>query len=144
MCIRDRDVGYGQLAWSLRSDDRVQVFERTNIRHLKSDALDEPPELAVVDVSFISLAKVIEPIFGLLADSGEKTIVALFKPQFEVGRERVGKGGVVREESYRTEALDAFRRWAHENSYETTEPICSPLKGPAGNVEYLIKISMKS
>ena len=137
------DVGYGQLAWSIRTDDRVVVFERTNIRHLKPNDLDEPPELAVVDVSFISLKKVMEPIFSLLSDSGEKVIVALFKPQFEVGRERVGKGGVVREDSFRTEALDDFRRWAEEQSYETTEPVRSPLKGPAGNVEFLIKIYSK-
>ena len=132
------DVGYGQLAWRLRQDARVTVMERTNIRKLGPDALDTTPDLAVIDVSFISLAKVLPSVTTLIGTS--KDIVALVKPQFEVGKSQVGKGGVVRDEQTRLGALEAVASWATDAGYRVRGTDTSPITGPAGNVEYLIHL----
>ncbi len=142
------DVGYGQLAWSLRQDPRVVVLERTNVRNMDLALVPEEPELAVIDVSFISLTLVLPRIAELLAPPprvGEsvrppagKPIIALVKPQFEVGREQVGKGGVVRDEAARRGAVDKVRAWANANGFVAGDDVESPITGPAGNVEYLL------
>lgn len=131
------DVGYGQLAWSLRSDPRVVVLERENIRNLDAAKIpDAPCDLAVIDVSFISLTLVLPKTRELLGAG--KPIVALVKPQFEVGREQVGKGGVVRDEAVRRSAVDKVRAWAADNGLVAGADVESPITGPAGNVEYLL------
>jgi 23S rRNA (cytidine1920-2'-O)/16S rRNA (cytidine1409-2'-O)-methyltransferase len=132
------DVGYGQLAWSLRSDPKVVVLERENIRNLDLEKVPEPCDLAVIDVSFISLTLVLPRIAELLRPPPNKPIVALVKPQFEVGREQVGKGGVVRDEAIRRSAVDKIRTWAASNGFAALEDVESPITGPAGNVEYLL------
>jgi 23S rRNA (cytidine1920-2'-O)/16S rRNA (cytidine1409-2'-O)-methyltransferase len=133
------DVGYGQLHWKLRNDDRVVVIERQNIRHLDPTAIDEPADLAVIDVSFISLAKVLPKVVELLEPGA--TIAALIKPQFEVGRDRVGKGGVVRDAAARADAVAAVCRFAEGIGLQILgEPVESPITGPAGNVEYLVAL----
>lgn len=133
------DVGYGQLHWKLRGDDRVVVLERQNIRHLDPALIDEPCDLAAIDVSFISLAKVLPKVVELLEPGA--TIAALIKPQFEVGRDRVGKGGVVRDEAARADAVAAVCRFAEAAGLEVLgQPIESPVRGPAGNVEYLVAL----
>jgi len=129
------DVGYGQLAWSLRSDNRVTVMERTNIRYVTPDMLDEKPELAVLDLSFISLALVLPVIRKLLTQPGE--VICLIKPQFEAGRGKVGKKGVVREPEIHKEVLDAFIQNAGKSGYILKCITYSPVKGPKGNIEYL-------
>ena len=130
------DVGYGQLAWKLRHDPRVVVIERTNARHLTPAMLPEAPDLAVVDVSFISLATVLPAIAGVLAPRG--TIVALVKPQFEVGRGRVGKGGVVRDPAQRAEAVAGVRTAAEQLGLAVRGEAESVLSGPKGNREVFI------
>jgi 23S rRNA (cytidine1920-2'-O)/16S rRNA (cytidine1409-2'-O)-methyltransferase len=136
------DVGYGQLAWSLRSDPRVVVLERVNARNLELEKVPEPCDLAVIDVSFISLTLVLPRIAELLHHGPPtgtgKPIVALVKPQFEVGREQVGKGGVVRDEAVRRGAVDKIRAWADTHGFFAGGDVESPITGPAGNVEYLI------
>jgi 23S rRNA (cytidine1920-2'-O)/16S rRNA (cytidine1409-2'-O)-methyltransferase len=132
------DVGYGQLAWSIRSDPRVVVIERENVRTLPLERVPEPADLAVIDVSFISLTLVLPRVVELLRPPGDKPIVALVKPQFEVGREQVGKGGVVRDEAARQGAIDKVRTWATANEFTAGEHVESPITGPAGNVEYLL------
>ena len=132
------DVGYGQLAWSLRSDPRVVVLERENVRNLDLTKVPEPCDLAVIDVSFISLTLVLPHVAELLRPPAGKPIVALVKPQFEVVREQVGKGGVVRDEAIRRSAVDKIRTWAAENDFIAGDDIESPITGPAGNVEYLL------
>jgi 23S rRNA (cytidine1920-2'-O)/16S rRNA (cytidine1409-2'-O)-methyltransferase len=132
------DVGYGQLAWSLRSDPRVVVLERENVRNTPLEKVPEPCDLAVIDVSFISLTLVLPRIRELLRPPAGKPIIALVKPQFEVGREQVGKGGVVRDVAVRRSAVDKVRAWAHENQFAAGDDVESPITGPAGNVEYLI------
>lgn len=129
------DVGYGQLDWKLRQDPRVVVMERFNIRNLKPEDLPAAPEFFTVDCSFISLRMVLPPIVGVLAGGGEG--VALVKPQFEAGREGVGKGGVVRDEAVRQAAIDDVVEAAHALGFAEIDVIPSPLKGPAGNTEYL-------
>ncbi len=133
------DVGYGQLAWSLRQDDRVVVLERENVRHTDPAKVPEPCDLAVTDVSFISLTLVLDKISELLR-GGDKPIVALIKPQFEVGKDQVGKGGVVRDEALRQGAIDKIRDWATSRGYTVGDVVESPIRGPAGNVEYLIEL----
>ena len=128
------DVGYGQLAWSLRQDPRVTVMERVNIRHL--DQLPEPADLAVIDVSFISLRLVLPRVRDLLHPPGE--VVALVKPQFEVGKGAVGKGGVVRDPAQHEQVLDELRRFAGEIGYEVAGQIPSPVLGAKGNREFLL------
>ncbi|MBA3500753.1 MAG: TlyA family RNA methyltransferase [Myxococcota bacterium] len=131
------DVGYGQLAWSLRSDARVVVLERENVRNLDVAKVPEPCDLAVIDVSFISLHLVLPKTAELLRGSG-KPIIALVKPQFEVGRTQISKGGVVRDEAVRRSAVDKVRTWAAENAFVAGDDVESPITGPAGNVEYLL------
>ncbi len=130
------DVGYGQLAWSLRQDPRVVIFERRNIRTLTLADLGEVPELAVIDASFISLALVIPPVLELLALQGR--VVALIKPQFEVGKGRVGKGGVVRDPLLHAEVVENLRRQAETWGVEVIGVMESPLLGPKGNKEFLL------
>ena len=129
------DVGYGQLAWSLRNDDRVITMERTNVRYVTPDMLGEKPDLAVIDLSFISLALVLPVVHELLVQSGEA--VCLIKPQFEAGREKVGKKGVVRDPDTHKEVLDAFIQNAEKSEYAIKGMTFSPVKGPKGNIEYL-------
>jgi 23S rRNA (cytidine1920-2'-O)/16S rRNA (cytidine1409-2'-O)-methyltransferase len=131
------DVGYGQLAWELRKDSRVAVMERTNIRHV--EALPEVVDLAVIDVSFISLRQVLPPVRRLLSEDGD--IVALVKPQFEAGRGKVGKKGVVRDPAVWTHVLHTVLRSAAEDGWTVRGVIPSPIRGPAGNVEFLVHLS---
>lgn len=128
------DVGYGQLAWSLRQDPRVTVMERVNIRHL--DQLPEPADLAVIDVSFISLRLVLPRVRELLSPPGD--VVALVKPQFEVGKGAVGKGGVVRDRAQHEMVLSELRRFAGEIGYLVAGQIPSPVLGAKGNREFLL------
>ncbi len=132
------DVGYGQLAWSLREDPRVVNLERTNIRELTVDRLAERPSLAVIDASFISLDKVLPPTLTLLADAAE--VVALIKPQFEVGRGEVGKGGVVRDADKHAEVVERIRSLAETLGCSVLGVTESPLLGPKGNREFLIHL----
>ncbi|MFD2116051.1 TlyA family RNA methyltransferase [Paenibacillus yanchengensis] len=130
------DVGYNQLDWSLRNDERVVVMERTNFRHMQSsDVNDVKPEFASIDVSFISL-KLILPVLGQLA--GEKLeVVALIKPQFEAGREKVGKSGVVREKSVHLEVLSSITTFAAQTGFRLLGITYSPITGGEGNIEFL-------
>ncbi len=128
------DVGYGQLAWSLRQDPRVTVMERVNIRHL--DRLPLPADFAVIDVSFISLRLVLPRVRELLSLPGD--VVALVKPQFEVGKGAVGKGGVVRDPAQHDQVLSGLRRFAVETGYEVAGQIPSPVLGAKGNREFLL------
>jgi len=128
------DVGYGQLAWRLRQDERVVVMERTNARYL--ELLPELVGLVVVDVSFISLKLILPPAVGWLRPGGE--MVALIKPQFEAGRRQVGKGGVVRNPAVHRAVLENIVGWAAEHHLGPQGLIRSPLKGPAGNIEFLL------
>ncbi len=132
------DVGYGQLAWSLRQDPRVVVLERENARSIDPARVPEPCGLAVIDVSFISLTLVLPRVAELLRPPPGKPIVALVKPQFEVGRDEVGKGGVVRDEVVRRGAVDKVRSWADSHGFAAGDDVESPITGPAGNVEYLL------
>lgn len=129
------DVGYGQLAWKLRSDARVVSIERTNIRHMAADALPEPCALAVIDCSFIGLEKVLPPTLTFLAPDAD--VIALIKPQFEVGREGLAKGGVVRDEALREAAIARVIEAAQALGMRQVDGIDCPVHGPAGNVEYL-------
>ncbi len=129
------DVGYGQLAWSLRTDPRVKCMERTNIRYVTADDLEETPSLAVIDVSFISL-KLVLPVVARLLDEGGR-IACLIKPQFEAGKGKVGKKGVVREPEIHQEVLEAFVENAHNAGMHVHDITFSPIKGPEGNIEFL-------
>lgn len=135
------DVGYGQLAWSLRQDPRVVSIERTNIRTLDPSILGEVPTLAVIDASFISLALVIPKVIEVIAPLGK--IVALVKPQFEVGKGKVGKGGVVRDPALHTEVVDRLRVQAEAWNIEVKGIIESPLLGPKGNKEFLLYLQKR-
>ncbi len=130
------DVGYGQLAWKLRQDPRVITIERTNIREIAPSLIREPVDIAVIDVSFISLEKVIPSILPFLSKNGE--IVALIKPQFEVGREQVGKGGIVRDEGARLAAVEKVEAFIRNAGLEVKGVIRSPITGQDGNIEFLI------
>lgn len=130
------DVGYGQLAWKLRQDPRVVVIERVNIRDMAPSLIPEPVDVAVIDVSFISLEKVIPSVLHFLKP--EAAIVALIKPQFEVGREQVGKGGIVRDEAARTTVVKKVKDFIHGLGLEVKGIIPSPITGQDGNVEFLI------
>jgi len=139
------DVGYGQTAWSLRSDPRVVLKERTNLRHLTPEQLYSPgaprPDLAVADVSFIALALVLPALLGLmqpLSAQASRDLVLLVKPQFEVGRERVGKGGVVRDPAAHRQAIEGVIGAAQGLGLAAAGLIASPITGPAGNHEYLL------
>jgi 23S rRNA (cytidine1920-2'-O)/16S rRNA (cytidine1409-2'-O)-methyltransferase len=132
------DVGYGQLAWSIRQDPRVVVLERHNVRTIDLALVPEPCDLAVIDVSFISLTLVLPRVRALLQPPPGKPIIALVKPQFEAGRAHVGKGGVVRDPAARRGAVDKIRAWAAANGFVAGDDVESPITGPAGNVEYLL------
>lgn len=132
------DVGYGQLAWKLRQDERVVCMERTNIRHVTIEQTKEFADFASIDVSFISLKLVLPKAKELVRPGGE--IVALIKPQFEAGREKVGKKGVVREKSTHIEVIDFISNFAVENGFTILGLDFSPIKGPEGNIEYLIHL----
>ena len=130
------DVGYGQFAWKLRVDPRVTCMERTNVRYVKSEDIGELCDFASIDVSFISLRTVIPPILDLLQDKGE--VVALIKPQFEAGREKVGKKGVVREAEVHKEVITNVVNFLINNNLTIISLDYSPIKGPEGNIEYLV------
>ncbi len=132
------DVGYGQLAWSLRNDPRVICMEKTNIRYVVPEDIGERIEFFSVDVSFISLTKVLGPVKELLIPGGEG--VCLIKPQFEAGREKVGKKGVVREPEIHLEVIDSMTAFVRSQGYSVKNLDYSPVKGPEGNIEYLIHI----
>ncbi|MDR1774033.1 MAG: TlyA family RNA methyltransferase [Clostridioides sp.] len=132
------DVGYGQLAWKLRQDERVVCLERTNIRHVNPDDFQEKAGFASIDVSFISLKLVLPKVYELLDVDGE--VVALIKPQFEAGREKVGKKGVVREKSTHIEVIEEVCGYALKNKFKILDLDFSPIKGPEGNIEYLIHL----
>ena len=129
------DVGYGQLAWSLRTDPRVVNMERTNARYLQPEDIPEPIDLAVIDVSFISLNLILPAIQRLLKPDGE--IVCLIKPQFEAGKDRVGKKGVVRDRQVHVDVLNGFLHTADNLSLHPAGLTWSPVRGPEGNIEYL-------
>jgi len=129
------DVGYGQLAWSIRSDPRVVVMERTNVRNVTPEMIGEPLDLSVVDVSFISLRLVLPVIRELLGPNGQ--VLCLIKPQFEAGKEKVGKKGVVRELSTHVEVLEQFLETASSLGFTVADLTYSPVKGPEGNIEFL-------
>jgi len=131
------DVGYGQLAWSLRSDERVHVLERTNVRTLTPEAIGGPVDLVVADLSFISLATVL-PALTACCDRGAD-IVPMVKPQFEVGKDRVGAGGVVSDPALRAEAVLAVAHRAAQLQWHTVAVTASPLPGPSGNVEFFLR-----
>ena len=133
------DVGYGQLDWKLRQDPRVVCMEKTNIRYVVPDDVADKIDFASIDVSFISLKKVLPAVYDLLTDVGE--VVCLIKPQFEAGREKVGKKGVVREQSVHVEVVDMIVSFAREMGFVTLDLSYSPIKGPEGNIEYLLYIT---
>lgn len=130
------DVGHGQLAWKLRNDERVVCMEKTNIRYVAPEDIADPIGFASIDVSFISLTKVLGPVKALLEDNGQ--IVCLIKPQFEAGREKVGKKGVVREPAAHLEVIDMVIDYALSIGFEALNLEFSPIKGPEGNIEYLL------
>jgi 23S rRNA (cytidine1920-2'-O)/16S rRNA (cytidine1409-2'-O)-methyltransferase len=130
------DVGYGQLAWRLRQDDRVTVHDRTNIRDLDLALVGEPVDVVVGDLSFISLTLVLDPLIGVTADDGD--LVLMVKPQFEVGRDRVGKGGVVRDPELRAQAVEKVATAAAGRGWGARQVAVSPLPGPSGNVEFFL------
>ena len=132
------DVGHGQLAWKLRNDPRVVCMEKTNIRYVTPEDIEEPVEFASIDVSFISLTKVLGPVKELLTENGQ--IVCLIKPQFEAGREKVGKKGVVREKSTHLEVIEMVISFAVSIGFEVMNLEYSPIKGPEGTIEYLLHL----
>jgi 23S rRNA (cytidine1920-2'-O)/16S rRNA (cytidine1409-2'-O)-methyltransferase len=130
------DVGYGQLAWSLRNDPRIVLLERTNIRHLEKQEIPDPVDFATIDLSFISLKKVFAKVAEFLKNND--LILALVKPQFEVGKGEVGKGGIVREEEKRMTAVDSVRDFTETLGLETIGVFQSPVPGQKGNREYFL------
>lgn len=134
------DVGYGQLAWSIRTDPRVVCMERTNIRYVTPEQLGTPVQLAVIDVSFISLRIVLPAVKALLSADGQ--IICLIKPQFEAGKENVGKKGVVRDPAVHQAVLNSFLQIADELQMTVCNLTFSPVKGPEGNIEFLGHLSM--
>lgn len=136
------DVGYGQLAWKIRQDPRVVCMERTNIRYVQPEDLGEPLDLSVVDVSFISLKIVLPAIARLLKSTGQ--VLCLIKPQFEAGKEKVGKKGVVRDPAVHQEVLEHFVALADELGFTIRNLTFSPVKGPEGNIEFLGHLSREA
>ena len=130
------DVGYGELAWSLRTDERVRVHERTNVRTLTPEAIDGPVDLVVADLSFISLRLVLPALIACARPDAD--LLPMVKPQFEVGRERLGAGGVVRDLGHRADAVLEVARSAASLGWGTAGVVASPLPGPAGNVEFFL------
>lgn len=133
------DVGYGQFAWKLRVDERVVCMERTNIRYVTPEDIGELGDFASIDVSFISLKKVIPAVVNLLNENG--AVVALIKPQFEAGRDKVGKKGVVKESSTHIEVIEGIVNFVLESKLKIISLSFSPIKGPEGNIEYLLYFS---
>lgn len=133
------DVGHGQLDWKLRNDERVVCMEKTNIRYVTPDQIAEPPAFVSIDVSFISLTKVLGPVKELMTEDGE--IVCLIKPQFEAGREKVGKKGVVRDRKVHEEVIHMVMDYASSIGFVLCNLEFSPIKGPEGNIEYLLHLS---
>lgn len=130
------DVGYGQFAWKLRIDPRVVCMERTNIRYVTPENIDELCDMASIDVSFISLTKVLPAVKALLSEQGE--VLALIKPQFEAGREKVGKKGVVRDKNTHKEVITNIVNFSIKEGFSINDIEYSPIKGPEGNIEYLL------
>jgi 23S rRNA (cytidine1920-2'-O)/16S rRNA (cytidine1409-2'-O)-methyltransferase len=130
------DVGYGELAWSLRTDERVHVLERTNVRTLTPEQIGGPAELVVADLSFISLRLVLPALTGCATPAAD--LLPMVKPQFEVGRERLGAGGVVRDPAQRADAVATVAAAAADLGWGTAGVVASPLPGPAGNVEFFL------
>lgn len=135
------DVGYGQFDWSLRNDPRVVLLEKTNIRHLENDRIADPVDLAVIDVSFISLLKVLPKVIEFLGKEG--AVLALVKPQFEVGRELVEKGGIIRDENKRLAAVEKVRQGAEDIGLRSVGSCESPVRGQKGNQEYFLYLRRK-
>ncbi len=136
------DVGYGQLAWKLRNDERVVCMEKTNVRYITEEQVPDKPQFASVDVSFISLTKVIPPALNVMSDDAQ--LVCLIKPQFEAGREKVGKKGVVRDKKVHEEVILKIIDFAFEIGLNVIGIDFSPIKGPEGNIEYLIMLDRKN
>ena len=132
------DVGHGQLAWKLRNDPRVVCMEKTNIRYVTPEEIPDRIQFVSIDVSFISLTKVLGPVKALMEPDGE--VVCLIKPQFEAGREKVGKKGVVREKSVHLEVIEMVASFAGSIGFESLHLEFSPIKGPEGNIEYLLHL----
>ena len=132
------DVGYGQLDWKLRQDPRVVCMEKTNIRYVTPEDIQEPVAFSSIDVSFISLTKVLLPVRNLLTEDGQ--IACLIKPQFEAGREKVGKKGVVRDPAVHQEVIEMVTDYAKSISFQPKNLEYSPIKGPEGNIEYLLHL----
>ncbi len=130
------DVGYGQLAWSLRQDKRVEVIERTNIRYMDFNTIGEKVDIITIDTSFISL-KLVIPAAEKFMKKGTK-VLALIKPQFEAGKERIGKGGIVRDENLRQDIINEIKSFFKQRGYDTGQIIESPIKGAKGNIEFII------
>ena len=135
------DVGYGQLDWKLRNDPRVVCMEKTNIRYVLPEDIQESAQFSSIDVSFISLTKVLLPVRNLLTEDGE--IVCLIKPQFEAGREKVGKKGVVRDPAVHLEVIEKVIAYASSIALEPRHLSFSPIKGPEGNIEYLLHLKKR-
>ena len=132
------DVGHGQLAWKLRNDERVVCMERTNMRYVTREDIPDPIDFSSIDVSFISLTKILTPVWNLLVPGGE--VVCLIKPQFEAGREKVGKKGVVRDKKVHKEVIKMVLAYALSIGFTPLHLDFSPVKGPEGNIEYLLHI----
>ncbi|MCR5777994.1 MAG: TlyA family RNA methyltransferase [Lachnospiraceae bacterium] len=132
------DVGYGQLAWKLRTDERVVCMEKTNFRYLTREDIEDRPDFASVDVSFISLSKILPAAYNILSDNAE--MVCLIKPQFEAGKDKVGKKGVVREKSVHEEVISNVIAFTKEIGFYIAGLSYSPIRGPEGNIEYLMHI----
>ncbi|NBJ91682.1 TlyA family RNA methyltransferase [Parablautia muri] len=141
MRVYSVDVGHGQLDWKLRNDERVICMEKTNFRYMTPDDIPEQPDFASIDVSFISLTKILPPAKALLKDMGQ--IVCLIKPQFEAGRDKVGKKGVVREPEIHEEVIEKIVDFAESIGFTILNLDYSPIKGPEGNIEYLIYLQKK-
>lgn len=135
------DVGYGQFAWKLRQDERVVCMEKTNVRYVTEDMIDDKIDFVSIDVSFISLTKVMEPIRKLMNDDGE--MVCLIKPQFEAGREKVGKKGVVRDRNVHEEVILKIMKYVLTIGFGIKALSFSPIKGPEGNIEYLLYLTTR-
>ena len=135
------DVGYGQLDWKIRSDPRVVVMERTNVRYVTPEQLGEPLDLSVIDVSFISL-NIVLPVIKTFLKPGKGQVLCLIKPQFEAGRDKVGKKGVIREPETHREVLDNFVSLADSLSFTILGLTFSPVKGPEGNIEFLAHLTL--
>ncbi|HIX36638.1 MAG TPA: TlyA family RNA methyltransferase, partial [Candidatus Blautia pullistercoris] len=135
------DVGHGQLDWKLRNDPRVVCMEKTNIRYVTPEDIGEKADFSSIDVSFISLTKVLPPVYELLKEQGQ--VVCLIKPQFEAGREKVGKKGVVRDPAVHREVIEKITTFASETGFALLNLEYSPIKGPEGNIEYLLYLQKK-